>query len=177
MEQLSQALNLGPQPMQSVYSSLHHRTLKSISRKNRLYLYGVDTLAKFSETARGGSEACQRQKSPLWRRARRCAGKPKSYQKPPASLRFSHKTASTVRKIVFIVRNGQSRAMNKPKTNSLWEWLPADCMITSLANIKTLCRRLSAVHRPLAVLGTKKQFEAIALENSYKLSDRRILRG
>ena len=52
--------------------------------------------------------------------------------------RFSCKTASIVRQIYFIVRNGQSRIKNKSKTNFCREWLHSDCMITSLAN-KKLC--------------------------------------
>ncbi len=33
-------------------------------------------------------------------------------------VRFGRKTASIVRKIYFIVRNGQSRTKNKPETNA-----------------------------------------------------------
>ncbi len=49
-------------------------------------------------------------------------------------LRFARKAASIVRKIYFIVRNGQSRTKNKLKTNYRWEWLHSDYMITSLAS-------------------------------------------
>ena len=49
-------------------------------------------------------------------------------------LHFGQKTASIVRKIYFIVRNGQSRTISKLKTNARREWLHSDCMITSLAN-------------------------------------------
>ncbi len=58
--------------------------------------------------------------------------------RPRCFLRFGQKTASIVRKIFFFVRLCPFWTMNKLKTNTFWEWLPADCMITSLANIK-LC--------------------------------------
>ena len=167
MDQLSQALNLGPQPMTSAYSRLHGRTLKNISRKNRLYLYGVYTLSEFSEAVRDGSEACQGRKPPLWRRSRRRADKPNSYRSRLPFLRFGQKTASTVRKIYFIVRNGQSRTINKPKTNTLWEWPPADCMITSLANIKTLCQRPSGCPRARRSVSTRPSLYP-ALRNNLK---------
>ena len=71
-------------------------------------------------------------------------------------VRFSRKTASIVRKIYFIVRNGQSRTKNKLKTNARREWLHSDCMITSLAN-KNLCvSGLAGVDATLAVPGTRK---------------------
>ena len=43
-------------------------------------------------------------------------------------VRFVQKTASIVRKKYFLVRLCPFRTVNKPKTNTLWEWLHADCM-------------------------------------------------
>ncbi len=136
MDQLSQALNLGPQPMPPAYSRLHGPTLKSISRKNRLYLYGVDTLAEFSGTARGAS-GTYRGRSRLYGggSAAAPANQIHTVTRLPF-LSFACKTASIVRKIYFIVRNGQSRTKNKPKTKVRREWLHSDYMINWLANKK-----------------------------------------
>ncbi len=74
-------------------------------------------------------------------------------------VRFSCKTASNVRKIYFIVRNGQSRTKNKPKTNACREWLHSDCMITSLASKKSCVggfAGLDAIDATFAVPGAKK---------------------
>ena len=113
MDQLSQALNLGPQPMPSACSRLHCRTLKSISRKNRLYLYGVYTLAEFGGTARGGSEAFQGAEAAFM-----AADAPANQIHTVSRLsfrRFSCQTAYIVRKIYFIVRNGQSGTKKQTK--------------------------------------------------------------
>ncbi len=136
MDQLSQALNLGPQPMQSAYSPRHCRTLKSISRKYRPYLYGVDTLAEFSGTARGGSEACQGQKPTLWGRTRQ-----QSKFIPSAACLSSVSTAKPrllSEKYISLSETDKVGQEKKPKTNAPREWLHSDYMITSLAN-KKLC--------------------------------------
>ena len=134
MDQLSQALNLAPRPIPSAYSRFHVRILKSISRKNRLYLYGVDTLAEFSGTARGAL-GTYRGRSRLYGGGSAAAPAKQIHTVTRLPfLRFACKTASIVRKIYFIVRNGQSRTKNKPKTNTRREWLHSDCMINWPAN-------------------------------------------
>ena len=143
MDQLSQALNLGPRPMPSACSRLHGRTLKSISRKNRLYLYGVDTLAGFRETARGGSEACQGQKPTLWRRSRR------QTKFIPSAARLLSVSATKPRllseKYISLSETDKVEQKTKPKTNSRREWLHSDHMITSLANKKLRVGGLAGV--------------------------------
>ena len=58
-------------------------------------------------------------------------------------VRFTWKNASPVRKAFSRVRLCPFRAINKLKTNNLWERLYADCLITSLANIKLSSSRLA----------------------------------
>ena len=138
MDQLSQALNLAPQPMPSTYSRLHRRTLKNIPRKNRLYLYGVYTLPGFRGTVRDGSEACQGQKPTLWPRTRRYAGKPNSYRQPPAFCPFRPQNRVYCPKNIFYCPKRTKSDKTKPKINTRREWLHSDYMMTSLAN-KKLC--------------------------------------
>ncbi len=80
------------------------------------------------------------------RDASACAPAP-TYQNHTESrlsfVRFAWKTASIVRKKFFFVRFCPFRAINKLKTNSLRERLYADCLITSLANIKLSSSRLA----------------------------------
>ncbi len=75
-----------------------------------------------------------------------CAPAP-TYQNHTGSrlsfVRFAWKTASTVRKNIFFVRLCPFRAINIPKTNTLWERLYANCLITSLANIQLSSSRLA----------------------------------
>ncbi len=135
MDQLSQALNRGAQAMPAANSRLQRRALGATPhpRKHGLYPYGVARLAG----SRGQPTAVQRHvrgKNRLY--AGGCAAALANQNHTSSRLRFlrfGQKIASTVRKIYFIVRNGQSRTINKPKTNTLWEGLTADCMITSLA--------------------------------------------
>ncbi len=58
-------------------------------------------------------------------------------------VRFAWKTASNVRKMFFFVRLCPFRTINIPKTNTLWERLHADCLITSLTNIQLSSSRLA----------------------------------
>ncbi len=146
MDQLSQALNLAPQPLTSAWSRLHRQTRKSISRKNRLYLYGVDTLAKIRETARGVSEACQGRKPTLWRRTRR-----KTKFIPSAACLLSvsaTKPHLLSEKYILLSETDKVEQKNKPKTNARREWLHSDCTITSLANIKLCVGGLALSTRP-----------------------------
>ncbi len=166
MDQLSQALNLGPRPMPSACSRLHRRTLKSIPRKNGLYLYGVDTLAEFSRAAKGGSEACQGRKPTLWRRTRRCVGKPNSYRQPPAFSPFQPQNRVYCPKNIFHCPKRTKSDKNKLKTNTFREWLHSEYMITSLAKKRLYVGGLAGVDATcatLAVPGAKKLFDAIAL--------------
>ncbi len=150
MDQLSQAPNLGPQPMPSAYFSFHSRTLKNTSRKNRLYLYGVDTLAEFSGAARDGSEACQGQKPTLWRRAR---WQTKFILSAACLLSVSAaKPRLLSEKYISLSEMDKVGQENKPKTNSFREWLHSDCMMTSLANKKLSVGGLAGVDATCATL-------------------------
>ncbi len=138
MDQLSQALNLGLQPMPSAYSRLHRRTLKSTLEKTDC-IYTVSIHLPNLGGQLGAVQRHVRGKCRLYGggRAAASANQIHTVSRLPF-LRFGCKTASIVRKIYFIVRNGQSRTKNKSKTNARREWLHSDYMITSLAN-KILC--------------------------------------
>ncbi len=58
-------------------------------------------------------------------------------------VRFAWKTASPVRKAFSRVRLCPFRAINKLKTNTLWERLYADCLMNSLVNIQLSSSRLA----------------------------------
>ncbi len=111
MDQSSQALNCGAQPMPSAVNSLSIPALSLDSRD-----------------------------------ASACASAPAYQNHTGRRLPFVHfawKTASSVRKAFSSVRLCPFRAINKLKTNTLWERLYADCPITSLANIKLSSSRLA----------------------------------
>ena len=138
MDQLSQALNLGPQPMPSAYSRLHRRAPKSNPEKTDC-IYTVSIHLRNLGGQLGAVQRHVRGRSRLYGGGRAAAPAKQIHTvSRPSIVRFGHKTASIVRKIYFIVRNGQSRIKNKSKTNFCREWLHSDCMITSLAN-KELC--------------------------------------
>ncbi len=138
MNQLSQALNLVPQPTPSAYSRLHRRALKSTLEKTDC-IYTVSIYLRDLGGQLGAVQRHVRGGSRLYGGGRAAA--PANQIHTLSRLPFVHfccKTASIVRKIYFIVRNGQRRTKRKPKTNARREWLHSDCMITSLAN-KELC--------------------------------------
>ncbi len=155
MDQLSQALNLAPQPMQSACSRLHRRILKSIPRKIRLYLYGVDTLAEFSGATMGGSEACQGRKPTLWRRKRRCAGKPNSYRQPPAFSPFQPQNRVYCPKNIFYCPK-RTKSDKKQTENKYSPGVASFRIHDNFASKqKTLCRRLSRCRRDRRSVSTR----------------------
>ena len=84
--------------------------------------------------------------SPDSRAAGICAPVPAYQNHTDSRLPFVHfawKTAANVRKMFFFVRLCPFRTINIPKTNTLWERLNADCLITSLTNIQLSSSRLA----------------------------------
>ena len=175
MDQLSQALKLGAQPMQSAYSRLHGPTLKNISRKNRLYLYGVDILTEFSETARGGSGACQGRKPTLWRRLcdwrrdrRSVSTRPSLYpglrnnlMRLPWRSRQSNRTRINMCRMSYkskeIVGRNSKSLRQKGENNGRFTESPLHCLLLGRQAVKSRCSRCSRCPRWL------KKSSAIAL--------------
>ncbi len=104
MDQCSQALNRGAQPMPSAENSL---SIPALSPDSPAPTYQNHTGSRLP------------------------------------FVRFAWKTASSVRKAFSRVRLCPFRAINIPKTNTLWERLYADCLVTSLTNIKLSSSRLA----------------------------------
>ena len=132
-----------------IAGSQSQRPTDALRRKHGLYPYRVDRLAG----CRGDSQ--RHFKGECRQYGGSCAAAP-AYQNHTNSrlpfLRFAQKTRSIVRKKFFIVRLCPFWTINKLKTNTIRERPPADCTITSLANIKPL----GVFYAAIAVLGAKK---------------------
>ena len=136
MDQLSQALNRGAQPMPVAENMVSMLTV-SIDLRD---LGGQPGAVQ--KHVRGGSRLY----------ASPCAAA-QTYQihtgRRLPFVHFAWKTRSIVRKKYFFVRLRPFWTINKPKTNILWERLTADRMMTSLANIKLCADGLVGVHAPI----------------------------
>ena len=138
MEHLSQALNLVPQPMPSADPRLHRRRLGT-TPENTVCIPTVSMCLRDLAGQLGTVQSQLKGKTRLYAGGR--AATPANQIHTESRLpfvHFRHKTASTVRKVFFIVRKGQSRTINKPNINARREWRHSDCMITSLANTNSM---------------------------------------
>ena len=118
MDQLSQALNLAPQPMPSTDSRLQRRRLGAIRPENTVCIHTVSLRLRDLAGQPGTVQRQLRGKTGLYAGGRAAApANPIHTDSRLPFVRFGRKTASIVRKIFFIGQNGQSRTINKPNTN------------------------------------------------------------
>ena len=122
MDQLSPALNLGPQPMPSADSRLQRRRLEAIPRENTVCIHALSIHLRDLARQLGTVQRQLRGKTRLYAGGRPAAPAKQIHTDSRLPfVRFSHKSASIVREKYFIVRNGQSGTINKPKTNGCRE--------------------------------------------------------